>query len=401
MNDDILVALRKYRPRDGHDPIENFVTAAFAWMLVNHPGMANAVLGHILKGISPILESNEHLHITKPLWNTQKTLPNGVRPDMVCMDQSRDIVIAFEHKVDSGLHQRQISNYRTGLSQEYPEITRRFVVLITRDEYQHAQDPDYSCCWRDVYEWISTWLCKAPCEETGMVASFLRLLKDEGMGPLACISDTAIRLHLAAMHNPLPGPVDELLKRCYKPMCSAGVFGNNPPMSDDVRFGGEWGRHGYQLIGDKSGINWMPGLFVGFLLKPMDHRIVPSQGAMMSPDFCLIVSFGKEYHLRYQTLPSFNDLCGGLESIACKIQDQKQYGSEWNVSRNYLSHDRNPWHPLHLRQPMIEFFRGTTTFDEQSRRFIERASGIYRMVTELPAWDSLRKSLISSGTRSE
>jgi hypothetical protein len=44
----LLTALRKYRPRDNHDPLENFVTEAFAWLLINQPAFGRFYLGKVL-----------------------------------------------------------------------------------------------------------------------------------------------------------------------------------------------------------------------------------------------------------------------------------------------------------------------------------------------------------------
>ncbi len=36
MKTGLLQAVRKYRPREGMDPLENFVTEAFCWVLNNN-----------------------------------------------------------------------------------------------------------------------------------------------------------------------------------------------------------------------------------------------------------------------------------------------------------------------------------------------------------------------------
>ena len=36
-DDNLLLALSKYHPREGHTPLENFITETFAWLLRNNP----------------------------------------------------------------------------------------------------------------------------------------------------------------------------------------------------------------------------------------------------------------------------------------------------------------------------------------------------------------------------
>ena len=40
METGLLESLRKYRPREGKDPLENFITEAFAWILNNYSDFA-------------------------------------------------------------------------------------------------------------------------------------------------------------------------------------------------------------------------------------------------------------------------------------------------------------------------------------------------------------------------
>ncbi|MEM6502043.1 MAG: hypothetical protein AAF685_09415, partial [Cyanobacteria bacterium P01_C01_bin.89] len=46
MGNGLLSSLRKYRPREGHDPLENFITEAFAWILRKHPDFSVFFFGN-------------------------------------------------------------------------------------------------------------------------------------------------------------------------------------------------------------------------------------------------------------------------------------------------------------------------------------------------------------------
>jgi hypothetical protein len=45
----LLESLRKYRPREGKDPLENFITEAFSWILNNHLYFSEFFLIEIMK----------------------------------------------------------------------------------------------------------------------------------------------------------------------------------------------------------------------------------------------------------------------------------------------------------------------------------------------------------------
>jgi len=66
MNDDLLISLRKFKRSDKRDPIENFITEAFAWLLKTYPKYSDYLLKDLFLrlGNGTILPSNAN-------WNTQ------------------------------------------------------------------------------------------------------------------------------------------------------------------------------------------------------------------------------------------------------------------------------------------------------------------------------------------
>ena len=74
----LLESVRKYHPRKGTDPLENFITEAFAWMLNDCPEFGTHFVNEILKNLDfPDFDSNNIR------WETQMNF-DGVFPDMVC-----------------------------------------------------------------------------------------------------------------------------------------------------------------------------------------------------------------------------------------------------------------------------------------------------------------------------
>ena len=49
METGLFDALRRYSPRDGNDPLENFTTESFAWLLNKYPEFGEFFLRHLEK----------------------------------------------------------------------------------------------------------------------------------------------------------------------------------------------------------------------------------------------------------------------------------------------------------------------------------------------------------------
>ncbi|MBO9702243.1 MAG: hypothetical protein J7604_18685, partial [Sporocytophaga sp.] len=52
---------------------------------------------------------------------------------------------------------------------------------------------------------------------------------------------------------------------------------------------------------------------------------------------------------------------------------------------------KNCWHPIHIRKPMLEVFRGTQTAEEQDKIFIKNVMMILPMITDSVTFQKLRK----------
>ena len=89
MENNLLVNLRKYRPRDKSDPLENFLTEAFAHLLKSSDEVMSAVLAKL----------NEKSKLPKAFnpsryeVSTQENF-NGKFPDMLV--KWDDVAIVFE-----------------------------------------------------------------------------------------------------------------------------------------------------------------------------------------------------------------------------------------------------------------------------------------------------------------
>ena len=123
MKTDLLTSLRKYKVTDKQDPIENFITEAFAWLLKNYDDFSFFFIKEILEKLNSDLVVSE-----KPNWSTQKNF-NGFFPDMVCEFNNNSLV--FEHKAWTSLHENQLNNYKKHSNRVY---NTSYIILITADK---------------------------------------------------------------------------------------------------------------------------------------------------------------------------------------------------------------------------------------------------------------------------
>ncbi|WP_049721512.1 PD-(D/E)XK nuclease family protein [Gilvimarinus polysaccharolyticus] len=187
----LLVHLRSYRPREGRDSLENFVTEVFRWLLANDDIFSEYFIEYLQERIP------EGHRLTSPSgnirWSSQFSL-NGVRPDMVA--QWPGNILIFEHKVDASLAHEQLKNYIKGAEKEYPDICRA-IVLIVRHRAQFSGEADIELCWSDVYQIVDQYLDKKkpPVNTVDYLKDFLALLDHEGLGLPTPVSAFALQYY--------------------------------------------------------------------------------------------------------------------------------------------------------------------------------------------------------------
>lgn len=377
----LLTALRNYRPRENHDPLENFITEAFAWLLVNYPRFGRFYLNKIGQRLQqPELSSSAEIE-----WVTQLNL-GGVFPDLV--GRAGKEVYLFEHKAWSHLHANQLANYRTAASAEYGETSYR-LVLIVGGRHLIDQSPDLALCWHEIHAWIGEWRNHTQFEDDPLFADFQRLLEHEGMGPPAPVSyEAALAFRFARSFETT---LSELVRRAFHHPWNASL--GSLPIKPHLPWhhglpGGQdpWGRVGINLCGDLS--EGAPGLFVGFLIDPADHKVAWADPAC--PDFGAIFDVNIETFSNYDVTREFILLREALpKHIARDCPDYRV------LDHLASSEAPNRWHPLHVRKPMTEFLRGTLTADEQYTRFVSEASRLAKAILDCAEFRGFRDLLLS------
>ena len=98
----LFEALSRYSPREGNDPLENFITEGFAWLLNKYPEFG----GFFLQYLEEKLRLNVNRYDCE--WSTQDNF-DGKYPDMVCRFRDENKAIVFEHKV--GIEKRSSGRF--------------------------------------------------------------------------------------------------------------------------------------------------------------------------------------------------------------------------------------------------------------------------------------------------
>jgi len=372
--DSLLVHLRKYRPRENTDPLENFVTEAFAWLLRSSDRLRNEVM-HCIN-----LRLSNHAVLPKGDCeiSTQENF-NGKFPDLVIRWDACTWV--FEHKVWSNLHHDQLKNYREYIDSTHVENR---IILITAKTYQHEQNPDAALCWQDIYECLKKFNTQVTDEQLNWaINDFLSLLQSEGLGPTTPINRFSMTHYLEAIK--FDSQVDDLFKSSENHIWPLSKLGFKPVFKRQKTEG----RVGLEFCPefDKTGRAWLPGIFFGTLLDAKDHGVKKIiNGELM---FCIVFDFnrlGQEHIKSSSTYKAFKDK---LEKLI--ITDFHK----WQFLDTFSNKDaiHNKWHPLIILQPMMGVLGQSSSHDEQLAIIHKLFASFQEKLINLPEFKCLIEEL--------
>ena len=367
----LFEALRRYPRKENQDPLENFITEGFAWILNNYPDFGEFFLQKLEEKLK---ERGREWSIGNYdcEWRTQENF-GGKYPDMVCHFNGENKAIIFEHKTWSRLHENQLANYKEYAKRNLDEYR---LVLITATQQQHEQDPDLSLCWSDIYNLISDWE-KSDNSEL-LFRDFQQLLKSVGLGPPAPISHTSIRHYET---KDLKKNINDLIERVKGREEQNKEWKKMIKKDLDIRKRASWGRIGLELL------SWEGCIFVGILVDGKDHRTEPI-APVKGPDFCLIISFSRSLHDFYTEEESYKKL---VEELLPKKVEQLNDGWQfYDHLKDFEAPRKNKYHPIHIRKSMLDVFCGTESGEDQEERFYEAASELIKLVVEEESFWSLR-----------
>ena len=378
----LFEALRRYSPRENRDPLENFITEGFAWILNEDSVFEEFFLKYLEEKLNWSIGNYDCK------WRTQENF-GGKYPDMVCHLNNEDKAIIFEHKtLGRDLDEHQLANYKKYAKKNFDDYR---IVLITATSQQHEQDPDLALCWSDIYNLISDW--EKSDNNEFLIKDFQQLLKSVGLGPPAPISHTSIRYYYET--SDLKKNIKNLTERVkgreeqkkkWKEIIKENYNLSIPILQGKDDYYGRIGLHLLSLKGHNPDLG-PGGIFVGILLDGEDHKTEPID-PVKGPDFCLIISFSKSLHGFYYREENYKKL---VEELLPKKVEQLNDGWQfYDHLKDFEAPKKNKYHPIHIRKPMLDVFCGTESCEDQEDRFYGAASELIKLVAEEESFWSLR-----------
>lgn len=369
MENNLLVNLRKYRPRENHDPLENFITEAFSHLLRS----SSEAMIALIKLIDEKLDVPISFDYSQYIVSTQENLNNKF-PDMVVKWNQSALI--FEHKVGSELSENQLENYRNHASDVFSDFR---LVLITAREYQHKQNPDCALCWHNIYSMLKDIQGNLVDDRVEWyVQELIELLWAEGLGPVSPINHLSIDHYVEAkaldgqmlslLSQTLTNTVEWPFNSCLEP----GL--KNRLNNVEKRIGLEFCR-----LNDRKERKWAPCVFFGFITDGKDHKLDWVMGERLH--IAAVFDFNRIAQDKVKQSECYRNFRDEIKTeVSCLNQSIKSVSHNniaWSIidnSTNANTQSVNWYHPLAIVMPMDVFFEGVHQTQEQVELFIHHVS---------------------------
>ena len=376
--DSLLVNLRKYRPRENTDPLENFVTEAFAWVLRNN----SSCLSAFTQLLSEKLELKLDNEAQPSLISTQENF-DGVFPDMFI--QYDDFALIFEHKVNSYLHDNQLQNYRDR-SEKHHGFSDYKLILITRSKKQHEQEPDLSLCWYEIYQCLKDYIDPKESEDNWAIKELFALFEKEGLVPAEPVNISLMNQYFSVLKivSQMESLVNEAKLEDWH-LVKEGNFLHDAKKQRWGRIGLEFGVKDNQ---DKR--RWAPGIFCGFIIDGSDHGV--SSIVKEEPMAALIIDFNDDAQGKLGISAKGITEPALYDQLVNEIKGISQVAnSSWEVidTLRDLQIKFNKWHPIMLVCPASHFFNEQTVADAQRLTFHKQFDELTKAIHELDSFNAL------------
>lgn len=264
MSRNLLNSLFSYRPREGINPRENYLTEAFAYVLESSPDVCRAFVAAVIPTDIDAASFTDFTIEPQSSFLAEEGDPGASRPDMLvtCNRAGKDPYVVYsEHKWGSNADAEQLRRYKKVAGQNSSGST---VVSIGATIMQVAvaaaePDCDHAMLWETVYELLNKFkTTSAP------VADFLGFLDEQGLSPHVPLSLGKIAAYSSSVSvpNDCLRVVEHLRKQDWACIPS---FYSTHVMPKPLR----WGRVGLEFYRTE----FAPQIFVGFLLDPYDHGL--------------------------------------------------------------------------------------------------------------------------------
>lgn len=384
MQDSLLVALRSYRPRPNRDPLEDFVTEAFAWTLRSHPSLGDALL----------LEVDDKAEVSKSRtgngewdWNTQVSLDSGIA-DMIVRGEHRTYV--FEHKVWAEARAEQIDDYRRSI--EADEVVS---ILITGASWNYVgaeesgiEAPDVHMTWAEVSEILADESDKV--EDDSRVEDFRSLLDHEGLGPRERLTEPDIRAVTRYQET-----VDNLVKLMRELQAQkenwafayellSDPTGKKQPETRWSRNVPRFGRIALNLYSE-----YTPNINFGIIVDP-DNIQTELVERRLGPDVAVFL------HIPYSNLSKkeYREIATSRPYAELRKRLNQNASGSWTVfAPRGTDPGVNRHHPIVLQRPLARVLRGTTSVDGQRSAVLATLKEGVRLFLEGGEVENLREEI--------
>lgn len=180
----LFCRLFRYRPRAGRTPEEDFLTEAYAGILLLDKKAGAAVLSALFG----VTISEQFELVTQAQYG-------GDRPDMEFRDPVNGVFVFQENKFGAEFQKGQLDRYFTRLFERGKEFPTKLLVSCTTMREAPLVHPDknythYS--WPQVFESVSTQVKQAAVEIRPIWQQFLGFLESKGMQPFSGIPQSAL-----------------------------------------------------------------------------------------------------------------------------------------------------------------------------------------------------------------
>ena len=350
MNDTIFDFLRSYVPSDKRDPKEDYLTQLFAWLLMNVDGLNLKYCKYLLEKIpNKAFTVSDSDTITV---ETQRTLDNGKRIDLLITVNDTNGFIC-EHKIYSMLSPNQIVNY----SSMAPSLGggQFYTVLITLGTYQWTQPADVRILWSSLYRDFLQMEIKNYAKDSVdefMLNQALHFMQNNSLGTYGEITPGGIAGYWESFELKIAvnNLVDGLKYRNWKACCPNLHLCNTQGFTEHPIYRKEkWGRVGLEMYS-----NWSPGIFVGILWDPSDHRIEPPINKDRGgPDVIVLVDLPESGYSKVI----------GTPACANYFDKLNQNHGDFDL-KNYPEINAN-WRLTVLRKSLSDVLQGKQNRDEQ------------------------------------
>ena len=182
--DNLFYRLFRYRPRAGRTPEEDYLTEAYAGILL----LDKKAGATVLSALFGVTISEQFELVTQAQYG-------GDRPDMEFRDPINGVFVFQENKFGAEFQTGQLDRYFTRLFERGKEFPTKLLVSCTTMREAPIVHPDknythYS--WLQVFESVSTHIEQAAVEIRPIWKQFLGFLESKGMQPFSGITRSAL-----------------------------------------------------------------------------------------------------------------------------------------------------------------------------------------------------------------